>query len=131
MIDPEPNVIPRIIWGAIKNLLVKGYNTIRRAKNKDIFIVKGFVNKRINIERKLNKKKNFQADLRVTAPLARGLPTVLFTNLSILKSLISLITHPQDLTSIDPIMTIRNSLKPIFELNPEISKPRSDGHNKR
>ena len=32
MIDPEPNVIPRIIWGAIKNLLVKGYNTIRRAK---------------------------------------------------------------------------------------------------
>ena len=56
---------------------------------------------------------------------------LLGSNLSILKSLMSLITHPQDLTSIDPIMTIKNSLKPIFELNPEISKPRSDGHNKR
>ena len=50
--------------------------------------------------------KNIQASVMVTEPVANGLPTVRVTNLSILKSLISFITQPHDLTTIDPIITI-------------------------
>ena len=57
-------------------------------------------------DKKLKIIKNTQASMIVTEPVANGLPTVRATNLSILKSLISFITQPHDLTSTDPIITI-------------------------
>ena len=51
--------------------------------------------------------KNNHASFKEIEPDARGLLNVRSTSLSILWSLISLITHPHDLTKIEPIITIK------------------------
>ena len=43
MIEPDPKVMPRINCGATKNLFVRGYKIIKKANNKEIFIVRGYV----------------------------------------------------------------------------------------
>ena len=92
--------------GAGKNLLVKGYKAMKIAKNRDIFIVRGFVNISKAIERSPKIIKKIQASIIESEPTTNGLLEVLAIYLSILKSLISLITQPHDLTRTEPIITI-------------------------
>ena len=105
--DPDPNVIPKINWGALKNLFVNGYNIINSAKNKEILTVSVLVNISKETDKMLNIIKNDHASIIEIEPFASGLFRVLSTCLSIFESLISFITQPQDLTKIDPIITIK------------------------
>ena len=79
-----------------------GYKTIKSETHNAIFIVSsGVANSKLN-EATDNIIKNTQASPSEIFPDARGLSFVLSTTLSKLRSLISLITHPHDLTKIEP-----------------------------
>ena len=85
IIEPDPNVIPRINCGATKNLFVSGYKIIKKAKNIESFIVREFVsNNRSKRDRMLKTKKNNHASIKEIEPTERGLFNVLLTSLSIL-----------------------------------------------
>ena len=105
--EPDPNVIPKINWGALRNLFVNGYNIINSAKNIEILTVKELVNISNEVDKIPNNIKNNHASIMEIEPFARGLFKVLDTCLSILESLISFITQPHDLTNIEPIITIK------------------------
>ena len=113
------------------NLLESGYSTINDAKNIDILIVSVLVSTKRQMESKPKTKKNIHASKIFNVPVARGLPAVLWTSLSILESLISLITHPQERTSKEPSMTIDIFFRLIFEFKPAKKSPKSDGHKRR
>ena len=70
--------------GAIKNLFVRGYKIIKKAKNIEIFIVREFVSNKSNNDITLKARKNNHASIKEIEPNARGLFKVLFTSLSIL-----------------------------------------------
>ena len=76
--------------------------------------------------------KNIQASLSEIFPDARGLSFVLSTTLSKLRSLISLMTHPQDRTKTEHTKTISIFSKSIYpsEIVPR-RRPSKEGHNKR
>ena len=70
--------------GATKNLIVRGYKIIKKAKNKEIFIVREFVSNKSYNDITLKARKNNHASIKEIEPNARGLFKVLFTSLSIL-----------------------------------------------
>ena len=113
------------------NLLDSGYSTINVAKNIDILIDSGLVNIKRQSDSRPKTKKNTHASKTFNAPIARGLPAVLWTSLSILKSLISLITHPHERTSTEPSMTTNIFLKLRLEFKLAKKSPKSNGHNRR
>jgi hypothetical protein len=58
--------------GATKNLFVRGYKIIKKAKNIEIFIVREFVSNKSNNDITLKARKNIHASIKKLNPMREG-----------------------------------------------------------